>query len=54
MPEEKITGGASSHDKFIAMAKVFDQIAGNPVYEWIHLDLRFLGVGVEVELTGRY
>ena len=44
VPEEKITGGASPHDKFIAMAQVFDQIAGNPVYEWIHLDLRFLGV----------
>lgn len=45
VPEEKITGGASPHDKFIAMAEVFDRIAGNPVYEWIHLDLRFLGVG---------
>lgn len=44
VPEEKITGGAPPHDKFIAMAQVFDQIAGNPVYEWIHLDLRFLGV----------
>ena len=44
VPEEKITGNASPHDKFIAMANVFDQIAGNPVYEWIHLDLRFLGV----------
>ena len=44
VPEEKITGKASPHDKFIAMAEVFDQIAGNPVYEWIHLDLRFLGV----------
>ena len=42
--EEKITGTASPHDKFIAMANVFDRIAGNPVYEWIHLDLRFLGV----------
>lgn len=44
VPEEKITGGASPHDKFISMANVFEQIAGNPVYEWIHLDLRFLGV----------
>ena len=44
VPEEKITGNASPHDKFIAMAEVFDRIAGNPVYEWIHLDLRFLGV----------
>ena len=44
VPEERITGGASPHDKFISMAEVFDQIAGNPVYEWIHLDLRFLGI----------
>jgi len=44
VPEEKITGSASPHDKFISMANVFDRIAGNPVYEWIHLDLRFLGV----------
>ena len=44
VPEEKITGNASPHDKFIAMAEVFDRIAGNPVYEWIHLDLRFLGI----------
>ena len=44
VPEEKITGGASPHDKFIAMAEAFDRIAGNPVYEWIHLDLRFLGI----------
>lgn len=42
--EELITGSASPHDKFIAMANVFDDIAGNPVYEWIHLDLRFLGI----------
>ena len=44
VPEDKITGSASPHDKFIAMAEVFDRIAGNPVYEWIHLDLRFLGI----------
>ena len=44
VPEDKITGNASPHDKFIAMAEVFDRIAGNPVYEWIHLDLRFLGI----------
>ena len=44
VPEDRITGSASPHDKFIAMAEVFDRIAGNPVYEWIHLDLRFLGI----------
>lgn len=43
VPEELITGKASNHDKWIAMAKVFPEFAGNPVYEWVHLDLRFLG-----------
>ena len=41
--EELITGSASNHDKWLAMAKVFPDFAGNPVYEWVHLDLRFLG-----------
>lgn len=44
VPEQLITGDATPHDKFIALADVFDEIAGNPVYEWIHLDLRFLGI----------
>ena len=42
--EEYITGKASDHDKFLKLGEVFPQIAGNPVYEWIHLDLRFLGI----------
>ena len=40
VPEELITGDASPRDKFLALGKVFPLIAGNPVYEWIHLDLR--------------
>ncbi len=44
VPEHLITGDASDHDKFIAMANVFEEIAGNPVYEWVHLDLNFLGI----------
>lgn len=40
VPEELITGKASAKDKFLAMARVFPELAGNPVYEWIHLDLR--------------
>ena len=41
--EELITGSASNYEKWLAMAKVFPDFAGNPVYEWVHLDLRFLG-----------
>ncbi len=43
VPEQLITGEAKNYDKWMAMAEVFPQIAGNPVYEWIHLDLRQLG-----------
>ncbi|MEJ6950727.1 glucuronate isomerase [Natronospora cellulosivora (SeqCode)] len=40
VPEEKITGKASNKEKWLALAKVFPEIAGNPTYEWIHLDLK--------------
>ncbi len=43
VPEDLITGDVPNHEKWFAMAKVFPMFAGNPVYEWIHLDLRFLG-----------
>ena len=45
VPEKFITGDASAHDKFTALAEIFPDLAGNPVYEWIHLDLKFLGMG---------
>jgi len=45
VPEEYITGDAAPRDKWLKMAEVFPLIAGNPVYEWIHLDLkRYLGI----------
>ena len=45
VPEELITGDSSPRDKFLALGKVFPLIAGNPVYEWIHLDLkRYFGI----------
>ena len=44
VPEELITGKRSNREKFFALAKVFPLMVGNPVYEWIHLDLRTLGV----------
>ncbi|MBQ7396003.1 MAG: glucuronate isomerase [Lentisphaeria bacterium] len=43
--ENLITGSATPEEKFLSMAKVFPEIAGNPVYEWIHLDLkRYFGI----------
>ena len=40
VPEEKITGDASNKEKWMALARVFPEMAGNPTYEWIHLDLK--------------
>lgn len=45
VPEKFITGDAAPRDKWLKMAEVFHQVAGNPVFEWIHLDLRrYLGI----------
>ena len=46
VPEEYLTGKKTSNfEKWMAVAAVFDKIAGNPTYEWIHLDLkRRLGI----------
>jgi glucuronate isomerase len=38
--EDKITGKATNQEKWYALAEVFPSFAGNPTYEWIHLDLR--------------
>jgi len=40
VPEEFITGNAPPREKWLRLAAVFPELAGNPVYEWIHLDLR--------------
>ncbi len=46
VPESSITGkDVSNRDKFLALAKVFPEFVGNPVYEWIHLDIkRYFGI----------
>ena len=46
VPEELLTGAeATNEEKWMAMAAAFEQVAGNPTYEWIHLDLkRVLGI----------
>lgn len=40
VPEERITGEASNREKWNALAAVFPELAGNPTYEWVHLDLK--------------
>lgn len=43
--EKYITGDATNEEKWLAMAEVFDELAGNPTFEWVHLDLkRQLGI----------
>ncbi|MCK5843719.1 MAG: glucuronate isomerase, partial [Victivallales bacterium] len=45
VPERFITGDATPEEKWLRMAEVFPLVAGNPVYEWVHLDLRrYLGI----------
>jgi glucuronate isomerase len=45
VPEKYLTGDASPKEKWMKMAAVFPELAGNPVYEWVHLDLkRYLGI----------
>ncbi|MCQ2378364.1 MAG: glucuronate isomerase [Victivallaceae bacterium] len=46
VPEKLITGKAANRDKFCALGRIFPELVGNPVYEWIHLDLRrYFGIG---------
>jgi len=40
VPEEQITGDAPNSLKWETLASVFPSLAGNPTYEWVHLDLK--------------
>ncbi|RRJ31468.1 glucuronate isomerase [Halocatena pleomorpha] len=51
VPERKITGSASNREKWMALAEVFPQFAGNPTYEWVHLDLK-RRFGIEKRISG--
>ncbi|MCI1984979.1 MAG: glucuronate isomerase [Lactobacillus sp.] len=45
VPEELITGDGDEYQKFLAWAKTVEKAAGNPLYEWTHLELRrFFGI----------
>lgn len=52
VPEQKITGDAPNREKWLAMAEVFEELAGNPTFEWIQLDLR-RRFGIEDVLCSR-
>lgn len=38
--ERYITGEATPEEKWLALANVFEELAGSPTFEWVHLDLR--------------
>lgn len=40
IPEELITGSGSDWDKFLAWAETVEQLLGNPLYHWTHLELK--------------
>ncbi|MCF7803329.1 MAG: glucuronate isomerase [Candidatus Marinimicrobia bacterium] len=40
IPEERITGDAPNKTKWLELARIMPELIGNPVYEWVHLDLR--------------
>ena len=43
--EEYITGGACAYDKFLAWARTTENLIGNPLYHWTHLELkRYFGI----------
>ncbi|GAF40756.1 glucuronate isomerase [Agrilactobacillus composti DSM 18527 = JCM 14202] len=45
IPEDLITGDGDDYEKFLAWAKTIEHSAGNPLYEWTHLELRrFFGI----------
>ena len=45
VPEAYITGDRPAQEKWLRLAAVFEDLIGNPTYEWIHLDLkRRLGI----------
>jgi len=43
--EELITGNADPYDKFVAWAGTMENLIGNPLYHWTHLELqRYFGI----------
>ncbi len=45
VPEELITGNADPYEKFVAWAGTMENLIGNPLYHWTHLELqRYFGI----------
>lgn len=50
VPEQYITGNAPDHEKFRKWAETVEQIPGNPLYHWAHMELH-LYFGIEMPLS---
>ncbi|MDR0600027.1 MAG: glucuronate isomerase [Treponema sp.] len=50
--ESLITGGADPYEKFLAWARTVEELIGNPLYHWTHLELRRF-FGIETPLSGK-
>ena len=47
--EKYITGNASDYERFEAFAKTVPECIGNPMYHWVHLELkRYFGIDTEL------
>ena len=47
--EHYITGNATPFEKFEKFCEIFPMLAGNPVYDWSRMELKFVfGIGVGV------
>lgn len=45
VPEELVTGDGDPYDKFVAWAGTMENLIGNPLYHWTHLELqRYFGI----------
>lgn len=51
VPEEYVTGAAANLEKWLALSGVFEELAGSPTFEWVHLDLR-RRFGIEDLISG--
>lgn len=52
VPEDLITGDAPNEEKWKCFAELVPKMAGNPVYDWVHLDL-LLQFGIEKEINSQ-
>lgn len=49
VPERLITGDGDPYEKYLAFVRTIERAAGNPIFEWSHLELRrFFGIDLTI------